>query len=75
VLPVSHWISILGVALVTTAGFFVVICIAAAVGGRASNPYVGILAFLAIPAVLFAGLALIPLGILLARRTRPGLRF
>ena len=68
VLLASHWVSMLGVALATTAGFSWLFVLPQQLGGRASNPYVGILAFLLIPGVLFAGLILIPLGILLSRR-------
>ncbi len=38
------------------------------IGGHTSNPYIGILLFVAIPIVFFAGLALIPVGIALAKR-------
>jgi hypothetical protein len=68
VLLASHWISMLGVALATTAGLSWLFVLPQQLGGRASNPYVGILAFLVIPAVLFAGLALIPIGIAMARK-------
>ena len=67
VLLASHWVSMLGVALATTAGLSWLFVLPQQLGGRASNPYVGILAFLAIPAVLFLGLILIPIGIALAR--------
>jgi hypothetical protein len=63
----SHWLSVLGSALVTIAGcsWLFVLALHA---GNAANPYVGILIAFAIPAVFFAGLILIPIGAWLARR-------
>ncbi|MDE3195530.1 MAG: NapC/NirT family cytochrome c [Acidobacteriota bacterium] len=68
VLLASHWLSMLGVALTTTAGFSWLFVLPQHMQGNAGNPYIGILIFLMIPAILFVGLALIPIGILLARR-------
>lgn len=65
----SHWLGMLGSALVTIAGcswLFLVVLHAG--GGAAANPYLGILIFLVIPAVFFLGLILIPIGAWLARR-------
>jgi nitrate/TMAO reductase-like tetraheme cytochrome c subunit len=65
----SHWVSMLGVALATTAGFSWLFVLPLHLhGSRVDNPYIGILIFLIIPAILFLGLALIPAGIFLARR-------
>jgi nitrate/TMAO reductase-like tetraheme cytochrome c subunit len=64
----SHWISMLGVALVTLAGCSWLFVFPAHINGRADNPYIGILIFLIIPVVFFAGLALIPVGVFLAKR-------
>ena len=64
----SHWLSILGSALVTIAGCSWLFVVALHAGGRTANPYVGILIAFAIPAVFFAGLILIPIGSWLARR-------
>jgi nitrate/TMAO reductase-like tetraheme cytochrome c subunit len=64
----SHWISMLGVALTTTAGFSWLFVLPQHLRGNVSNPYIGILIFIVIPAILFLGLALIPIGIFLARR-------
>lgn len=64
----SHWISMLGVALVTLAGFSWLFALPADIRGHVGNPYIGLLVFIAIPAVFFAGLALIPIGIVLAKR-------
>jgi hypothetical protein len=64
----SNWLSVLGATLVTVAGCSWLLILTLHMGARASNPYLGILLFLVLPAVFFAGLALIPLGALLARR-------
>ncbi len=64
----SHWISMLGVALTTTAGFSWLFVLPQHLRGNVSNPYIGILIFIVIPAILFLGLGLIPIGIFLARR-------
>jgi nitrate/TMAO reductase-like tetraheme cytochrome c subunit len=68
VLLASHWISMLGAALVTLAGFSWLFLIPTNLRGQVQNPYIGILLFIILPAVFFAGLALIPVGVLLARR-------
>ena len=68
ILLTSHWITMAGVALVTLAGFSWLFVLPANFHGGVDNPYIGILAFMAIPAVFFAGLALIPIGIALSRR-------
>jgi nitrate/TMAO reductase-like tetraheme cytochrome c subunit len=73
VLLTSHWISMLGAALVTLAGFSWLFVLPLNIrGGPVSNPYIGLLIFLAIPAVFFVGLALIPIGIALAKRKVAG---
>lgn len=64
----SHWISMLGVALVTLAGFSWLFALPVNLRGNVSNPYIGLLTFFAIPIVFFAGLALIPVGVALGRR-------
>src|SRR5271165_2525517 len=64
----SHWISMLGVALVTTAGFSWLFVLPIQVRGHTNNPYIGIVVFILIPAILFFGLTLIALGIYLSRR-------
>jgi hypothetical protein len=69
VLLTSSWISMLGAALVTLAGFSWLFVLPLNISGRGvSNPYIGLLVFIAIPIVLFAGLILIPIGIALAKR-------
>lgn len=64
----SHWLTMTGVALVTLAGFSWIFVLPASLRGRVDNPYIGLLVFIAIPAVFFAGLILIPIGIALGRR-------
>jgi hypothetical protein len=64
----NNWISFTGVALVTTAAIFWLFLLPTTWQGQASNPYAGILIFLALPAVFIGGLALVPLGIVLLRR-------
>ena len=69
VLLTSHWISMLGAALVTLAGFSWLFVLPLNIrGAGVSNPYIGLLVFIAIPIVFFAGLILIPIGIALAKR-------
>ena len=68
VILTSHWISMAGVAFVTLAGFSWLFLLPANIRGHVGNPYIGLLAFVAIPAIFFGGLALIPIGIALGRR-------
>ena len=64
----SHWLSMLGAALVTLAGFSWLFVLPLNFrGGGVNNPYIGLLVFIAIPIVFFAGLILIPIGIALAK--------
>jgi hypothetical protein len=69
VLLTSSWISMLGTALATLAGFSWLFVLPLNVRGEGvANPYIGLLLFILIPIVFFAGLILIPIGIALARR-------
>lgn len=68
VLLTSHWLTMAGVALVTLAGFSWLFALPANIRGNVSNPYIGLLTFIAIPVVFFLGLILIPIGIALGRR-------
>ena len=69
VLLTSNWISMLGAALVTLAGFSWLFILPLNLrGAGVNNPYIGLLVFIAIPIVFFAGLILIPIGIALAKR-------
>ena len=64
----SHWVSLLGAALVTTAGFSWLFLLPMHIRGHVANPYIGLLLFIFLPLVFFLGLALIPVGVLLAKR-------
>src|SRR6476646_8284216 len=63
-----HWLSLLGLALLGTALISWLFVLPQQVRGHVDNPYVGILVFLVIPAIFFAGLLLIPVGVYLSRR-------
>ncbi len=64
----SNWITMLGVALVTLAGFSWLFVLPINIRGHVDNPYIGLLIFIAIPVIFCVGLALIPVGILLTKR-------
>ena len=69
-----HWLSRIGVALVTTAGLSWLFVLPMQVRGHVSNPYIGIIVFLILPVIFFLGLLLIPIGVYLSkRRIRQGL--
>src|SRR5262245_31190030 len=60
--------SLSGVVLVTTCAVLFLVVFLADLFGLHTNPYIGILFFLVIPALFIVGLLLIPLGAWLARR-------
>jgi NapC/NirT cytochrome c family, N-terminal region len=64
----NNWISLTGVVMVTTATIFWLFLLPTTLRGETENPYIGILAYLAIPAPFFIGLLLVPLGIWVKRR-------
>jgi NapC/NirT cytochrome c family, N-terminal region len=64
----QHWISLVGVALVATALVSWLFVLPQQIRGHADNPYVGIVVFLILPAMFFAGLLLIPVGVYLSKR-------
>src|SRR3954466_5814971 len=69
-----HWLSLAGVALVTSAGISWLFVWPLHIRSHAENPYAGIVLFLLLPLVFFIGLALIPIGVFLSkRRIREGL--
>jgi hypothetical protein len=68
VLLAKNWITRIGVALVTLAGFSWLFLLPVHLRGHVDNPYIGILVFLLIPILFFAGLALIPIGLAIAKR-------
>src|SRR5215472_9345181 len=67
----AHWLGLVGTALITTAGLSWLFVLPLQLRGHTSNPYVGIVVFLILPVVFFAGLALVPLGIYFENRSRP----
>jgi hypothetical protein len=64
----SHWLSLAGTIVVTTAGLLWLFALPVHARGHVDNPYTGILLFLILPALFFAGLAMIPIGALLSKR-------
>jgi nitrate/TMAO reductase-like tetraheme cytochrome c subunit len=64
----NNWVSLTGVVLVTTSTVFWLFLLPTTLRGEMQSPYVGILAYLVLPAPFFAGLFMIPLGIWLKRR-------
>ncbi len=64
----DNWLSRMGIFLVTGATVFSLWFLG--VGGTSAG-YVGIVQFVLLPVAFFAGLALIPAGVALARRQRP----
>jgi hypothetical protein len=68
VLLTGHWVSMLGAALVTLAGCSWLFVLPTHLRGHVDNPYIGLLIFIAIPVAFFLGLALIPIGVALAKR-------
>jgi nitrate/TMAO reductase-like tetraheme cytochrome c subunit len=61
-------LSLAGVALVTTAGLSWLFVLPLQIRGHVSNPYIGIIVFLILPIIFFAGLALIPVGVYLSKK-------
>jgi nitrate/TMAO reductase-like tetraheme cytochrome c subunit len=64
----DNWLSRIGMAAVTTATVLWIFLLPVTVRGEMENPYIGILSYLALPALFFAGLLLIPLGIAWKRK-------
>ncbi len=64
----SHWLSMLGSGLVTTAAISWLLVLPLQMRGHVDNPYLGIILFVALPILFVAGLVLIPAGTFLARR-------
>src|SRR2546423_120198 len=61
-------VSVAGMVLTTISAAVFIVVLLADLFGWHTNPYIGILFFLILPAVFLLGLALIPLGAWLARR-------
>ncbi|MCX6593657.1 MAG: NapC/NirT family cytochrome c [Acidobacteria bacterium] len=64
----SHWLSLFGSGLVTTAAISWLLVLPLQMRGHVENPYLGIILFVALPILFVLGLLLIPIGVLLARR-------
>lgn len=64
----NNWVSRIGVVVITAATIFWLFLLPTTLRGEMHNPYHGILAFLALPALFFLGLILIPLGIYMRNR-------
>src|SRR3954464_14642168 len=63
-------ISIVGMALTTITAVVFIVVLLAELFGLHTNPYVGILFFIVLPALFVLGLLLIPLGAWIERRRR-----
>src|SRR6516162_9068486 len=63
-----HWVSLAGSAIVTTAVLSFLFVLPLQMNGHVDNPYIGIIVFLILPVIFFAGLLLIPIGIYLGKR-------
>ena len=63
-----HWLSLAGSAIVTTAVLSFLFVLPLQMRGHVDNPYIGIIVFVILPVVFFAGLVLIPIGIYLGKR-------
>lgn len=68
----SNWISLAGVILVTTATILWIFLLPNFLRGSSGDPYIGILQFMVLPGVFFAGLGLMPLGIWWFKRRNAG---
>jgi hypothetical protein len=66
----SNAISLIGVVVVTTATVMWVFLLPTLFGHGTNNPYLGIPIFLLLPGLFVLGLIMIPIGILLRRRSR-----
>jgi nitrate/TMAO reductase-like tetraheme cytochrome c subunit len=71
----SHWVSLTGLALSLTALISWMFVLPVQIRGHVDNPYIGVLLFVIIPLIFFAGLSLVPLGIFLGwRRMKKGMK-
>ena len=68
ILVTSHWLSLLGTGLVGTALISWLFVLPLQLRGHIDNPYIGIVVFIIVPVILLAGLGMVPVGVLLARR-------
>ena len=68
VMVTSHWVSMLGLFLVGSGLITWLFVLPLETRGHAANPYIGILIFMVVPIIFVLGLALVPVGVWLARR-------
>lgn len=68
VLVTSHWVSMLGAALVGTGLITWLFVLPLSFRREAQNPYVGTVVFIIVPMIFFLGLFLVPIGVWLAKR-------
>ena len=68
VLVGSHWLSLLGASLALAGLLCWLFLLPLQMRGHTANPYIGILAFVIVPILFVLGLALVPVGVFLARR-------
>lgn len=72
-LATRHWVSALGVILVTVAAISFLAIVSINIGGEEQGNYQGIISYLILPAIFVLGLVLVPIGLrLLRRRERAG---
>jgi len=64
-----HWLSLVGAIVALVAAVLIVMLFAIELSGFHGGPYLGILTYLMLPAVVVLGLVLIPLGMWLKRRS------
>ena len=65
---VRNPISLTGVAIATAGALVFLVLLALELGGQFTNPYAGLLVFVAAPAVFVIGLLIIPIGAMRQRR-------
>src|SRR4051812_35461180 len=68
VLLTEHWLSLFGLGLILTAVITMLFVLPLEMRGHVENPYSGILIFVIIPLIFFAGVILVPIGVALGRR-------
>ncbi|MDH3284072.1 MAG: NapC/NirT family cytochrome c, partial [Acidobacteriota bacterium] len=65
---IRHPLTLVGIAVTTTAAILICTLFTFEVLGFLGNPYIGILTFMILPAIFVAGLVMIPMGVLLWHR-------
>ena len=67
---VRNPISLIGAGITTAMAIVFLVLLALELAGQLNNPYIGLLLFVAVPAVFVLGLLLIPIGVWRQRRRR-----